>query len=73
MIEFAPAANWIDDGEFIIGLDNGDELYFLISTESSGDRVFERRLRQMATKARISAGRPAPESELAPLEPDSDE
>ncbi len=69
-IEFDPAANWIDDGEFIIELDNGDELYFLISAESGGDRVFERRLRQMATEARITAGRVAPASELAPLQPD---
>ena len=58
---------------FIIELDNGDELYFMISTESGGDRVFERRLRRLAKEARIAAGRPAPESELAPLEPDSDE
>ncbi len=72
-IEFTPAANWIDDASFIIELDNGDELYFLISAGSGGDRVFERRLRRLATEARIAAGRPAPESELAPLEPDEDE
>ncbi len=69
-IEFTSAANWIDNATFIIELDNGDELYFSISTESGGDRFFERRLRQMATKARIAAGRLAPESELAPLDPD---
>ncbi len=69
-IEFTPAANWIDDAAFIIELDNGDELYFLISAGSGGDRVFERRLRRLATEARIAAGRPAPDSELAPLEPD---
>ncbi len=69
-IEFTPAANWIDNATFIIELDNGDELYFSISTESGGDRVFERRFRRLATEARIAAGRPAPESELAPLEPD---
>ncbi len=72
-IEFTPAASWIDDASFIIELDNGDELYFLISTESGGDRVFERRLRRLAKEARIAAGRPAPEFELDPLEPDSDE
>ena len=72
-IEFTPAANWIDDAVFIIELDNGDELYFMISTESGGDRVFARRLRRMAAEARTAAGRPAPESELSPLEPDSDE
>ncbi len=73
VIEFTPAANWIDNATFIIELDNGDELYFLISTESGGDRIFERCLRRMVTEARSAAGRPAPESELAPLEPDSDE
>ena len=72
-IEFTPAANWIDAAVFIIELDNGDELYFPISTESGGDRVFERQLRRLAKEARIAAGRPAPEFELAPLEPDSDE
>lgn len=72
-IEYTPAANWIDDAVFIIELDNGDELYFMISTEWGGDRVFERQLRRMVTKARTAAGRPAPESELTPLEPDSDE
>ena len=72
-IEFTPAANWIDDALFIIELDNGDELYFMISTEWGGDRIFERRLRRMATEARTAADRPAPESELSPLEPDSDE
>ena len=69
-IEFIPAANWIEDAVFIIELDNGDELYFMISTESGGDRVFERQLRRMVTEARTAAGRLAPESELAPLEPD---
>ena len=72
-IEYTPAANWIYDAVFIIELDNGDELYFMISTESGGDRVFERRLRRLAKEARTAAGRPAPESELSPLEPDSDE
>ncbi len=72
-IEFTPAGNWIDDALFIIELDNGDELFFPISTEWGGDRVFERRLRRMVTEVRTAAGRPAPESELSPLEPDSDE
>ena len=64
-IEFNPAAYWFDDGEFIIELDDGQELYFIISAESGGDRVFERHLRRLATGARIAAGRPTPEFELA--------
>ncbi len=72
-IEFEPAANWIDNGEFFIELDDGEEIYFVISTEAGGDRVFDRHLRRLATKARIAAGRPAPESELSPFEPDGDE
>ncbi len=69
-IEFDPSVDWFDDGQFVIELENGDELFFLVSAEQGGDKMFDRHLRRKVTEARRAAAKAAPKSELTPLTDD---
>ena len=66
-IEFVAAVNWLDESQFAVELDDGNELFFWLSSDRGGDRIFHRQLQRLATSLRSAAGRAAPKDELSPV------
>ncbi len=72
-VEFIAAVNWLDESEFVVELDDGNELFFWLSSDNGGDRIFHRQLQRLATSLRSAAGRPAPKDELSPVAQEDNE
>ena len=66
-IEYAPAVDWFDDGQFMIECDDGELLFFSVNTQDSGDKLFHRVLTRKVSEARQNAGKPPVASEISPV------
>lgn len=70
-VDFTPGKNWIDDGQFLLTLDNGKTVTFAVGSQDSADKLFYKVLAKKVTQTRRSVGKNF--SLTAPPDAESDE